>query len=223
MAIFRRFGSYFLPAERNKCVSYPDPLTCISLVYQLKLVRFSRRLAEDRMYTALYKWRHTVVLKCFTMLQNNTMNRSDLEQNRPLPTLFPGKTGLRNLGNTCYLNSVLQALAHVGSFQSLMLEVPTNHPRKRRRSGPASSSLMSHVAQVFTTLRAGNRAVYSPDDLLSYLWQIFPMFRGFKQQDSDELLRNLFDHLAREEEQEDNDRHSFRSLVQGEIQRQVIY
>ncbi|XP_064600665.1 ubiquitin carboxyl-terminal hydrolase 44-like [Liolophura sinensis] len=51
------------------------------------------------------------------------------------PAIIPGVTGLRNLGNTCYMNSILQVLSHLETFRTFFLKlVPESGLSPWRRS-----------------------------------------------------------------------------------------
>uniref|UniRef100_A0A671NB66 Ubiquitin carboxyl-terminal hydrolase n=1 Tax=Sinocyclocheilus anshuiensis TaxID=1608454 RepID=A0A671NB66_9TELE len=79
-------------------------------------------------------------------------------------------TGLRNLGNTCFMNAILQSLR----------------------------SLVEEFRKILCSLWQGSQTAFSPDALFYVIWKIMPSFRGYQQQDAHEFLRYLLDHLHRE-------------------------
>ncbi|XP_049747754.1 ubiquitin carboxyl-terminal hydrolase 49 isoform X3 [Elephas maximus indicus] len=65
-----------------------------------------------------------------------------LKQRRK-PAVAPGVTGLRNLGNTCYMNSILQVLSHLQKFRECFLNLD---PSKTEQLFPKATNGKAHLS-----------------------------------------------------------------------------
>nr|XP_020015414.1 ubiquitin carboxyl-terminal hydrolase 35 [Castor canadensis] len=98
-----------------------------------------------------------------------------------------GKIGLINLGNTCYVNSILQALFMASDFRHCVLRLTENN----------SQPLMTKLQWLFAFLEHSQRPAISPENFLSASWT--PWFSPGTQQDCSEYLKYLLDRLHEEE------------------------
>uniref|UniRef100_UPI0037E7F07C ubiquitin carboxyl-terminal hydrolase 3 isoform X1 n=2 Tax=Semicossyphus pulcher TaxID=241346 RepID=UPI0037E7F07C len=119
-----------------------------------------------------------------------------------------GATGLRNLGNTCFMNAILQSLSNIKQFSCYFKELPAVALRSgktagrrmyhTRSQGDTSVSLVEEFRKTLCSLWQGSQTAFSPDSLFYAIWKIMPSFRGYQQQDAHEFMRYLLDHLHRE-------------------------
>uniref|UniRef100_A0A8C5GJH5 Ubiquitin carboxyl-terminal hydrolase n=1 Tax=Gouania willdenowi TaxID=441366 RepID=A0A8C5GJH5_GOUWI len=104
-----------------------------------------------------------------------------------------GLTGLKNIGNTCYMNAALQALSNCPPLTQFFLECGG---LVRTDKKPA---LCKSYQKLVSDLWHKNRPSYVvPTTLFQGIKAINPMFRGYSQQDSQEFLRCLMDQLHEE-------------------------
>jgi len=107
------------------------------------------------------------------------------------------KRGLQNLGNTCYMNSILQCLNVSVPFSDALLRLSS------AGLGGVSSSLCGTFRGIRGLEEVRGGGGYSPKPLLTQIVSRFPWFRGNQQQDAHELLRTLLGSIADESTMEE--------------------
>lgn len=127
----------------------------------------------------------------------STLETTILALPAPVKTTYtPGTIGLSNLGNTCFMNSVLQCLFHCRPlceyFISGAYKSEINTTNVLGTGGKLVTEFAKVVEQVWID---PSDSVIAPRDLKYVIGQHAPMFMGYSQQDSQELVTFLLDGL----------------------------
>jgi ubiquitin C-terminal hydrolase len=107
----------------------------------------------------------------------------------------PGHCGIRNVGNTCYLGSAVQCLAHLSLFAQYFrggkFGEDINRKSRLGTQGRVAAAFGALVEQIWS----GEDTLVDPLDLKDALADLVPRFVGSSTQDSHEFLLALLNTL----------------------------
>lgn len=111
----------------------------------------------------------------------------DLQGSRPTP----GLTGLRNIGNTCFLNSIVQCLSNT----ELLKNYVVSGQYLKHIQSESRGDVIRAFSNLLRDIWSGEMTVADTTNFKSQIQRFAPRFMGYSQQDAQEFLRYLLEGL----------------------------
>lgn len=148
---------------------------------------------------------NTWFLEGWDSLERPGSRRRRLRKSKAPPALMPGRVGLANIGNTCYLNSAVQALSAVPQLRDFLLHRAYQQNLNIASRMGSGGRVAVALADLLELLWQGHQRTLAPRTLHKAFATALPRFDNADQQDAQEALAELISVL-----------HEDLNLVQGD-------
>eukprot|EP01038_Epipyxis_sp_PR26KG_P005667 gene5667-7824_t len=106
-----------------------------------------------------------------------------------------GAVGLMNLGNTCFMNSILQCVSNTRQLTELFINNGYKHQLNLDNPLGHSGKLAQVYAKLIKDMWSGSYTRIVPREFKTTIGEFQPQFAGYEQQDSQEFMGFLLDGL----------------------------
>ncbi|PWN31967.1 cysteine proteinase [Meira miltonrushii] len=130
-----------------------------------------------------------------TRLHHSATGNSVPRSKRMEDNIRIGMTGLKNVGNSCYMNSTLQCLSATIPLSRFLLDGSYKKAINRVNPLGTQGALAEAFAQLIRVMWSENYTFVSPVTFREAITRYAPAFRGCDQHDAQEFLAFLLDGL----------------------------
>lgn len=158
---------------------------------EIKFIQYYLTIKKTQiMFIYTYEFKKKSIILKFKLILTGDWNITPLEAEKSRT----GYVGLRNLGNTCYMNSLFQQFFMIDDFRENILQVST-----LKDENGNNETVLYHFQLIMQALKSSQKAYYEAKGLC----KVFKNMEGnpinvVEQMDVDEFFSNLLEKIENE-------------------------